>query len=161
MLPGLPRLPAGATLRIVPVWIETRDTWFFWARAWPGQRRAELYLRLYLLIPPALWAAWRWWQDLDGWWTRPLWLALALLAVLGLALYLSARHELGHVLGLPDGCAGGQAWCVMAEESLVGEQDGSAWGKIKLLGHQVARGWGRYCPECREVIGRHGGFDGD
>jgi hypothetical protein len=47
----------------------------------------------------------------------------------------------------------------MAEEGLVGEADGSMWGKAKLFGHQMLKGWGRYCPECREVIGRHGGFD--
>ncbi len=157
--PGLPRPPEGADIRLFFVLWECVDTWFFWARCWPKDKRMELYLRVYLLAPPLIWAAWRWWAGAPGWWRSPLWAALAILAVLLLALYLALKHELGHVLGLPQGCAGGHPWCVMAEEELVGERDGSVWGKIKLLGHQVLKGWGRYCPECREVVERYGGWD--
>ena len=157
-LPGIPRLPAGASLRVIPVWMESRATWFFWARAWPEERRAELYLRLYLLAPPALWAAWRFWTGLVGWWRSPLWSGLAVLAVLLLALYLSLKHESGHLCGLPDGCVARLPGCVMAEEEMVGERDGSAWGKVKLLAHQIPRG-GRFCPGCKKVIGDNGGWD--
>lgn len=156
---GLPLPPEGLDLRVYALAWEFDGTWFYWAKCWRKDLRIELYLRIYLLLPPLLWVAWRWWRDAPSWWVAPLWLALAILAVLSLALFLSLKHELGHVLGLPDGCAGSHAWCVMAEEFLVGEADGSMWGKLKLLGHQIRQGWGRYCPECKAVIGRHGGWD--
>lgn len=123
-------LPLPPGWRVETIWnptlAKTGLRGFYWGYCFPGDR-------VILLLP--------------RWWIVPLWHLIR-----GFVL----RHELGHAWGIPAaGCLGRYRWCVMAEEHLVGESDGSGWGKAKLLWHQLTdrRGRGKFCLACRSYLG--------
>lgn len=139
-LPGIPASPLGWRERVVWIWGRAPErAKGYLARTWLTARRTEYYVRIWTLAPLLLGLLWPWLGVLVAF----VWLTAACCVV---------KHERGHQRGVPaSGCVAGDTWCIMAEEPLVGCQDGSWRGKAKLFRHQ-AKGLGRYCAECKAVI---------